>query len=206
MEDQNPKGKKETGGPPKAPPREPTPPAVPDPPVSGPLGALEAWLYGMLFVRAPFHLPLTTKDWLVRFWPWIIVAGGVLMVLAILPALFAALTLTSMMGTYGGYYGTMMGAAVGPAFYLSFILYAIEVIVMFVAVPLLLRRQRLGWQLAFYVAIALPIYAVISLFSYGYFDIVGFILQLFAAVIGLYFLFQIRSYYTGMAHGYKKHA
>ncbi len=45
---------------------------IPSPATSGPLAQLESWLYDVLVVKAPYQLPKATKDWIVKYWPWIV--------------------------------------------------------------------------------------------------------------------------------------
>ena len=176
------------------------------PPASGPLAPLESWLYGVLVVKAPYQLPIATKEWIVRYWPWIVLAVAVLLLLTVMPGLMAAITLSGVSATYGGLYGAAVAASIGPMFYIALIALAVQLVIMFVSVPMLLKRQRVGWLLVFYAGVAAPVYGLFSAFSYGYFNFGGFIMQVIGAIIGLYFIFQIRSYYTGLEGGHEKSA
>ena len=163
-----------------------------DPPASGPLAQLEAWLYDMLVVKAPFQLPVAAKDWIVRYGPWITLVVGILLALTVIPGLMAAMALAGYAATLGGVYGV---AVVGPMFYLALVILAIQLIIMFVSVPMLLKRQRKGWLLVFYSSIVGLVYTLFNTFSYGTFAFGSLLSGLVGAVIGLYFIFQIRSYY-----------
>lgn len=180
----------------EAPKTEAKPPKSPEPPVSGPLAQFEAWLYDMLVVKAPFQLPKNVKDWIVQYGPWIALVGGILAALFVVPAAFAALSLTgytsAMLGAYG-YYGASV-AAVTPILYLSLVVFALELVIMFVSIPMLLKRQRKGWLLLFYADVVSVVYSLISSFTYG-FNFGSLLFGLIGAVIGFYFMFQIRSYY-----------
>jgi hypothetical protein len=195
MEEQAPKQERVTPEPPRQ--TEPKPSAVPQPPVSGPFAQFEAWLHEMLVVKAPYQLPKNAKDWIVKYWPWIILVLGILLALTVVPGLMAAIAFTGYTATYGGLYGAaMMGSVIGPMFYLALAVLAVQLVVMFISVPMLLKRQRKGWQLVFYSSIISLVYTVFNSFSYGVLNFGGLIMGLISAAIGLYFIFQIRGYYT----------
>lgn len=160
----------------------------PQPPVSGPLAAFERWLYDMLVVRAPFQLPKGFTDWVVQYGPWITLVLSILM----LPALFAILGAASLTGVLA----TTVGVVVGPAYWLGLIVLVAQVAIMFASIPMLLKRQRNGWMLLFYANLLSIAYGVVNAFGYGVFAISSLIGTAIGAVIGLYILFQIRSYYT----------
>jgi hypothetical protein len=174
----------------------PKPSKSPEPPVSGPLAQFEAWLYDMLVVKAPFQLPAGVKEWIVKYGPWIALVGGILAILFVVPTFFAALAVTSYSSAVlGGVYGAAVMASVGPMFYISLVVLALQLIILFVSVPMLLKRQRKGWMLVFYSEVISLVYTVLNTFSYGYFNFGTLLGGLIGAAIGFYFVFQIRSYY-----------
>lgn len=179
----------------EAPKTELKPSKSPEPPVSGPLAQLEAWLYDMLVYKAPFHLPKGAKGWIVQYGPWIALVGGIIAALVVIPGMFTALTLTSYTTSMLGVYGAAAVASVGPMLYVALAVFALQLVLMFVAIPMLLKRQRKGWLLLFYADIISLIYSVVSSFSYGYFSFGSLLGGLIGAVIGFYLIFQIRSYY-----------
>ncbi len=167
------------------------------PPASGPLAKLETWLYSITVTKAPYQLPKNAKDFIVKYGPWITLVLGILLALTVVPGLIAALALTSYTATYGGLYGaTLAGGVVGPIFYLSLIFLVIQLIIMFVSIPMLLKRRRIGWQLVFYSSVISLVYTVFNSFSYGILNFGSLVVGLIGALIGWYFIFQIRSYYT----------
>ena len=170
------------------------PSKVPDPAVSGPLAQFEAWLYDVLVVKAPFQIPKNAKEWIVRYGPWITLIGGILLALTVIPALTAALALSGYAATYGGLYGAAYVGVVGPMFYVALAVLALQLIIMFVSVPMLLKRQRKGWLLVFYSSVISLVYTLFNSFSYG-FNFGGLLLGFIGAAIGMYVIFQIRSYY-----------
>ncbi len=58
------------------------------------------------------------------------------------------------------------------------------------------ERKKSGWNYLFYAALVNIIYGITLLFT-DYNNAGGFVGSLIGSVIGLYFLFQIRSYYAG---------
>lgn len=179
----------------EAPKVESKPPKNPEPPVSGPLAPFEAWLYDMLVHKAPFHLPLKAKDWIVQYGPWIALVGGILAALFVIPAAFTALSITGYTSAVLGAYGyTASVAAFTPVLYLSLAVFALQLIIMFVSIPMLLKRQRKGWLLLFYSDVISVVYSLVSSFTYG-FNFGTLLGGIVGAVIGFYLIFQIRSYY-----------
>lgn len=168
-----------------------SPSRTPQPPVSGPLASLEAKLYEWLVFKAPFQLPLGLTDFIVKFGPWITLVIGILM----LPALFAVFTIGSIVGTVGVGYGAYVYQP-GPLYWLGLLVLLAQVVIMFVSIPMLLKRKRNGWLLLFYADLVSVVYGVLNSFAYGYFSIGSLIWTLISAVIALYILFQIRRYYA----------
>ena len=64
----------------------------------------------------------------------------------------------------------------------------------FVAFPALRDHKRKGWLILYWVNLVYVVYAVVHLIAA--FDFANFIFSLLGSAIGLYILFQIRSYYT----------
>lgn len=178
-------------------PPQPRPSGSPQPPVSGPLASFEAWLYDMLVVKAPWQIPTGAKEWIVRYGPWITLVAGILLALTVIPALMAAVAITGYTATYGGMYGAAaVAGVVGPMFYLALAVLVVQLIIMFVSVPMLLKHQRKGWLLVFYSSVVSLVYTVLSSLSYGYFNFGGLLMGLVGAVLSMYILFQIRSHYV----------
>ncbi len=194
MEDQKPEKVPEAV--PQTPVQEPKPSVKPEPPVSGPLSSFEAWLYDMLVVKAPYQLPKAAKEWIVRYSPWITLVIGVILALTVIPVLMAAMAVSSYSSAVlGSVYSAAVATSVGPMFYLSLAVLAVQLVVMFMSVPMLLKRQRKGWMLVFYSNIVSLVYSVFNTFTYGYFNIGSLFLGLVSAAVGLYVIFQVRSYY-----------
>lgn len=165
-----------------------------EPPFSGPLASFEKWLYGVVYKNIPFKIPVGAREWIVTYGPWIALVGGVLVVLFAVPALLLALSITASTTAYLAAYGATPVVA-GPMYYLSLIVLAVQLVIMFMAIPMLFKRKRQGWLLMFYSSIVSLVYTVLNTFSYGYFGFGTLLGGLIGAAIGFYVLFQIRSYY-----------
>lgn len=160
----------------------------PTPPVSGPLASLEAWLYEMLVVKAPFQLPKELTNFIVQYGPWITLVLAILL----LPAVLVVLGLGTFVGAFGAYYGTN----VGLFYWLAIVALVVQIAIMFLSVPMLLKRQRNGWLLLFYASLFSFVYSVLNSFSSPYTLVGGLIGAAIGVVIGMYVLFQVRSYYV----------
>ncbi len=174
------------------------PSATPDPAVSGPLAQVETLFYQWFVAKAPVQIPKAGRDWIVQFGPWITLVIGILL----LPALFALFGVIGLasgtMGMYGAYAGSAYASAISASLvwvWLAVFLLIIELIVIFISVPMLLKRQRKGWLLIFYVDILSLAYGIVSSLTSGYFNLGSLFFTLIAAAVGFYVLFQIRSSY-----------
>jgi hypothetical protein len=128
-----------------------------------------------LVKRAPFQIPDTGREMIVKFGPWITV---VLLILT-LPILLFALGLGTILIPFGG-----VGYASGFGLLTLFIV--VEIGLMIAALPGLFARKMAGWQLLFYSQLVSIVYNVLS----G--SIVG---GLLFGLIALYILFQVRPLY-----------
>ncbi|MDR3643334.1 MAG: chromate transporter [Candidatus Doudnabacteria bacterium] len=138
---------------------------------------MENFFNTYLHKKAPFHLPLNAKEWIVKYGPWIAL---IIMALS-LPVILATLGLTTAFAPatviYGSYRGNfLLEGLLGLA---SFVLEA-------AALPGLFKRSLQGWKLVYYSAL---ISAVAELLSV---NIIGFIISL---AVSMYFLFEIKEYY-----------
>lgn len=165
----------------------PKPSPTPVPPTSGPLTSLEALLYNWFVYRAPYQLPVGITGPLVQYGPWITLVLGIIA----LPVLLGALTFLSLFTAAAVY-----GYHPGVLYWLGILILLVQIIVMFVSIPMLLRRQRKGWLLLFYAEFINIAYGLVSAFAYAAFGLGTLIGTLIGAVVILYVLFQIRSYYT----------
>jgi hypothetical protein len=158
-----------------------------EPPFSGPLAALEAWLYSVVYEKVPLTLPVAFREWVVKYGPWITLVVGILLLPSLLTIFAVGSYVTSVYSAY-------VGVSAGPAYYIAMLVLLVEVVLMFAAISPLLKRRRFGWQLLFYSSTLSLVYAVFDAFGYG-FNIFTLIGGLIGAAVGYYVIFQIRSYY-----------
>lgn len=155
-------------------------PMPPSPLNSGSQGAPQGFMGTLeyyLVTKAPFQIPANVKEIIVKFGPWLIVIA----LLGFVPLILALSGFRTISFFYSSYY-SMYG---GKLYLLIFP--AINFVLEIIALPGLFGRKMFGWNMIFYAVMVSFAGSVIS----G--NIVGGIIF---AIIGLYVLFQIRSYYN----------
>lgn len=125
-------------------------------------------------------LPDRTREFIVKTAPWV----TLIMILILLPVILAFLGL----GAAFLPFTFLGGAGQGVAGVFTFLISSAILILEIMAIPGLFKRTRKGWLFCYY---ALLLSGVEDLLTFSLFGLV------FNAVLGLYFLFQIRSYYNG---------
>lgn len=145
------------------------------PPSIDPPKDLIGFLDFYLVRKAPFQIPDSGRETIVKFGPWITV---VLLILT-LPILLFALGLGAIFIPFGG-----VGYASG--FGVMTIVIIVEIGLMIAALPGLFARKMAGWRLLFYSQLVGIIYNILT----G--NIVG---GLLFGLIALYILFQVRTLY-----------
>ncbi len=157
----------------------PKQPQAPQHDAKGLVGQLEAMLDEYMVKKAPFALPMNVKEIIVKISPYVIL----IFALMAIPVVLAALGLTAlfspfaMMGGYGRFGVTGLIAGVVSA---------AALVVELMAVPGLFKRTHAGWRLVYYATL---ISLVGSILSFNLFSgIIG-------AIIGWYFLFQVKDMY-----------
>jgi hypothetical protein len=128
-----------------------------------------------LVQKAPFQIPDSGREWIVKYGPWITL---VLMVLS-LPAILFVLGIGTLAMPFAGVgYATGFGvAAIGLV---------IQFGLMAIALPGLFARKMSGWTMLFYAQIV----AFVTSLLQG--AVIG---ALIGALISLYILFQVRTLY-----------
>jgi hypothetical protein len=168
------------------------------------LDGLEKSLEGV-FVKSAPKLPERGKEVLVEWLPWINLILGVLTLWAVWWLWHWAHLANGLVNyvndlsrAYGG-----SGVAVhrmGAMVWLGIIVLAIEAVLFIMAFPATRARAKRGWDLMFYALLVNLVYGVIVIFT-DYGGVGNFIGYLIGTVIGLWFLFQIRSkYVAGRSH------
>ena len=171
------------------------------------LAGLEKTLDEVFVKKAPFQLPENSKKWIVEYSP---IIGAVIGVLGLLSAwgLWGAAHVVNRLVDYSNAISSAYGVHetvqhLTFSFYIAFIALLAMSLVHIAAYPGLKARSKAkGWNLLFYGAIISLVYDVFNAVYYGsIFNIIG---SLIGSAIGLYILFQIRSYYTGKVSVEKK--
>lgn len=155
------------------------------------LESIEQKLNQALVTDAPIQLPESWRKWLATY-AWIFAVSGfglgLLSVIFLLPVL-GIISVASVVGT-----GRLLFFS-----WLALLVLLGYVVVLGIAIPRLKRLEKDGWNLIFYSALFFLVYDVLSwLQSPGFGAIIGLIWNVAWAVVGLYFIFQIRSYFTGV--------
>ncbi len=146
------------------------------------LGKLEDMLDLYLVEKAPFSLPSNVKEIIVSFAPWITLIG---LIIAI-PGILLAFGLGAIVAPITGFMGPAYAAQYSMMYLVSMVVLAITVVMEALAVPGLFKRSAKGWRLIYYAALLGAISSIVG----G--NLIGGII---GAVIGLYFVFQVKSYY-----------
>lgn len=146
------------------------------------LGKLEDTFNEWFVTKAPFQLPKGLKEFIVAVAPWVTL---VVMVLT-LPLVLFALGLGAIVAPFAFLGGPAYGVTYGFNYTLSMIVLAVVVVLELLALPGLFKRSIKAWRLVYWAMLVSFISSLVS------FNIISGIIS---AVIGLYFLFQVREYY-----------
>lgn len=141
-----------------------------------PLDQLDTTLEEYLLHKAPIQIPPNIKEAIVKFAPWIVI----IFTLLSLPVIFGALALTSLFSPIA------YAAGVSLYWVIPTIILIVSVICNLLALPGLFNRTMLGWKYTFYGELL----SILSTLLSG--NIAGAIV---AGVLGLYILYQVKSYY-----------
>jgi len=143
---------------------------------------LEKFFEDLFLKKITFPLPPGAKDVVVKIAPWLVIIGIILM----LPAILALFGLGAFFPAMGAYLGFHFGAR----YYSGMIIVIVQTVLMAMSVSGLMNRKIQGWRYIYYSELLSIVYAV--LFSYG---IGSAIWSLIGVFIGLYIIFQVKSYY-----------
>lgn len=168
---------------------------------------IETMLDEWLVKKAPFQLPENGRKGLVKAMPWIALVGGLLCLFGVF-ALWRLATFTDSIVSYANQVNSLYGAPVATVagtnmlVWLSLIVLAVQGVMFVAAFAGLKTQKKSGWNLLFWVALLNVAYAVVYLFVNQ--SIVSLLFSLIETVVGLYLLFQIRSYYVASPAPAKK--
>jgi len=141
------------------------------------LKQLEDFLQLHLVTKAPYTLSPKVKEFIVKFTPW----AAVIVFVLTLPLVLGALGLGLLYSPFlllGGMHGYSTNI-------LSLLLFAVTIVLELMAIPGLFKRQMGAWNLMYYAVLIRTIADLLQ------FQVVSALL----AVVSLYLLFQVRSYY-----------
>jgi hypothetical protein len=165
---------------------------------------LENKLDELLVKKAPFHLPDNAKQGLVKVLPWLVLLLGALMFISAWGAFQAATYVdrwSSIVNEFSAAYGvgSSVNPVITPLLWISLFILLAEAILYFVSYPSLEKREKKGWNILFWVALANIVQVIVNSVAYSnaYLNIGAALFSVLGSVAGLYILFQIRAYYTG---------
>jgi hypothetical protein len=151
------------------------------------------------FKKAP-QLPENASKGLATALPWLALIGGILSLMGAW-GIYGILNWTNnVLGSYSALYGyanPYVDTAM-PLLWVSLALIVVQAIIMLVAFPALRAGKKSGWNLLFYSALVNVVYDVLY-YVFAYNNIGSLLMALIGAAIGMYLLFQVRSYFAGGA-------
>ena len=149
-------------------------------------GGFEKWLDDT-YKKLPVQLPEGGKKWLADNSWWLVLIGGILT----LWGTWAFWQAGQYVSSLARIVGVDTSPDLGVMWYVALVAMLVQGILYLVAVPMLKNHQKSGWNLVFYASLVSVAMGVVYLFVPGYAgSIVGVVL---GAVIGWFFLFQVRS-------------
>lgn len=135
--------------------------------------------------QAPFQIPAKWRENLVEWIPWINLIVGILL----LPAVLVTLGLAGFVSVVA----VSAGVTEGPLVLISGLFLVVSIALLFITFPGLKARKLSAWKLVFWADIVFFVYGVFN--SLGTGMIFNVLMQALSTIIGLYVLFQIKSYY-----------
>lgn len=142
---------------------------------------LEKFFEDLFLKKISYQLPVPAKEFIVKVAPWV-----TLIILVIsLPALMGLFGAGAIVSSYGYF-----GARFSSVYYISLIILLVQLVIMALSVSPLLKREMKGWKLVYYSNLISFVYSLFSVYNFG-----NIIWALISLGIGMYILFQVRSYY-----------
>ncbi|HVI69532.1 MAG TPA: hypothetical protein VM581_03670 [Magnetospirillaceae bacterium] len=148
-------------------------------------------------------LPEEARKGLATAMPWLALAGGVLSLIGAW-YLYQAVAWVDRWANYANELSQAVGysspvAGVGVIAWISIAILVLQAVLSFVAFPALRTNKKSGWNLMLLMALATVVYGIVANLFSGYMNIGGFVFSLIGSTVGLYLLFQVRSYFGGAA-------
>ncbi len=146
-------------------------------------------------------LPESSKESLVKAWPWIALVFGILQIL-VAWGLYGVISLVNRVSDITNTYSIYVtGQTAGLSsldktlIYLGVLVLLVDGVVLLLAYPKLKTRSKAGWDLLFLGALLNLGYAVLSIFIRDR-GVGSFIFSAIGSAVGFYLLFQVRAKYT----------
>jgi hypothetical protein len=165
----------------------------------GPLEGLEKALAGV-YKSAP-ALPKNAKDWIVKYLPWLTIlaaAGSAWAAYSAWHWAHAVASLANYLNQWSALYGgnEIVSNRMSAGLWIAFIVLLAEAVIYLAAFPGLKAVKKAGWNFLFLGVLVNLVFGIVTIFAdyNGAGNLIGAII---GAVIGWYFLFQIRDYFMG---------
>jgi hypothetical protein len=144
------------------------------------------------FKKLP-QLPEESRRGLVAALPWLALVGAVFACFSAAHQYNVATTVNDAFSVFG-YVSTAVGYVIIN--WIGLLLLLAEAVLFLVAFPTLRVYKESGWRLLFWAMLISIFYGVIMNVFNGTIDLAQLIVSLLGAAIGLYFLFQVRPYFS----------
>jgi len=154
---------------------------------------LEKSLHDFYTKTINLNLPVGGQKWLADNSWWLALVGGLLSLWSAWSFWSIAHYASQWLHWAGAVTGTSTNLAV--TWYIALIAILVQAVLLLLAVQQLKAHKKSGWNLLFYTSYVSVITGVIDLFvpGYGFGSLIGMII---GALIGWFFLFQIRRYFV----------
>lgn len=162
----------------------------------GPLSKLESFLDEVLNKKAPIKIPPNGRKAIANAMWWIALIVGVLDAWAAITFWRWGHEVNRFVDVVNYYTGGTYGHSLGFFYYASLVCMGAVGVLLLIAVPALKGLKKAGWNMVFYASLIELALAIVRIFS----DIGGgfgnFLGSAAGAVVGAYFLFQVREYFA----------
>ncbi len=128
-------------------------------------------------------LPKGATEFIVKVAPWLALIGAILSVLSVI-SLYGLMTYVGPFAAYAGVSGFSITIV------LSMIVLLVWAVLYLLAFPSLKARKIKGWNLMLYGMLLYILSAIVRL------NVMDIVSSLIGALIGYYFLYQVKSYYN----------
>jgi hypothetical protein len=150
------------------------------------------------------HLPKPGQKWLAQNVWWLALVGVILGAMGVFGVLSVTLFASAALVAIGGGYGAVVGSVAFIAVLVFLALAVVCLVLTGMAVTPLKAGHKKGWNLLFIVALINVASLIISFL--GSFNLLGLVWGLLMTAVGVYFLFEIRSYFIEVKSSAKKTA